>query len=134
MHLGQGLEETRMGELQKARERFGEKLRSRANLHSDAVIRAFEQVGREHFLGPGPWRIMNLDGSYWWTPDANPRHIYDDVLVAIDADRKLNNGQPSGLACVIEALALQQVGHVVHLVCRTGYYTAIMSHLVGEYG
>src|SRR5271156_6403146 len=112
-----------MDELQLVRERYVEELRYKAHLRSDAVIRAFAEVERERFLGPGPWQIMNFDGSYWGTPDANPRHIYHDVLVAIHPDRKLNNGQPSALAHLIEALELQRGAHVVHLGCGTGYYT-----------
>jgi protein-L-isoaspartate(D-aspartate) O-methyltransferase len=56
------------------------------------------------------------------------------VLVALDAARQLNNGQPSGLAFLIEAMELNPDDHVVHLGCGTGYYTAIMAHVVGEAG
>jgi len=121
--------------LQTTRERFAEDLRHRANLRSAALIRAFAEVERERFLGPGPWQIYNPFGAYYWTtPDADPRHIYHDVLVALDAARQLNNGQPSGLAFLIEAMELNPDDHVVHLGCGTGYYTAIMAHVVGEAG
>jgi len=122
-------------DLQIIRERFAEDLRYKANLHSNALIRAFAEVERERFLGPGPWQIYNVFGAYYWlTPDADPRHIYHDVLVAIDPEHLLNNGQPSGLAFLIEALELQPGAHVVHLGCGTGYYTAILAHVVGEGG
>jgi len=124
-----------MEDLQIIRERFAEDLRYKANLRSNAVIRAFAEVEREHFLGPGPWQIYNVFGAYYWpTPDADPRHIYHDVLVAIDPKRLLNNGQPSGLAFLIEALELQPGAQVVHLGCGTGYYTAILAHVVGGGG
>jgi protein-L-isoaspartate(D-aspartate) O-methyltransferase len=122
-------------ELKAARERYAEELRYRADLHSPGLVRAFAEVPRERFLGPGPWRICNTPGSYYWTtPDADPRHLYHDVLVAIDEGRQLNNGQPSGLAFLIEALELQPGAHVMHLGCGTGYYTSIMAHVVGETG
>jgi protein-L-isoaspartate(D-aspartate) O-methyltransferase len=122
-------------DLQIIRERFAEDLRYKAKLHSNALIRAFAEVERERFLGPGPWQIYNVFGAYYWpTPDADPRHIYHDVLVAIDPERLLNNGQPRGLAFLIEALELQPGAHVVHLGCGPGYYTAILAHVVGEGG
>jgi protein-L-isoaspartate(D-aspartate) O-methyltransferase len=118
-----------------ARQRYAEDLRYRADLHSTALIRAFAEVKRERFLGPGPWRIYNTFGFYYWTtPDADPKHLYHDVLVAIEEGRLLNNGLPSCLAFLIEALELKPGEHVAHLGCGTGYYTAIMAHVVGEAG
>ena len=82
-----------MDELQAVRERYAEELRYQANLRSNALIRAFAEVRRETFLGPGPWRVYNTFGSYYWTtPDDDPRHVYHDVLVAVDEGRQLNNG------------------------------------------
>ena len=66
--------------------------------------------------------------KYSTTPDDNPKHVYADVLVAIDADRGLNNGQPSGLASWIDALDLKSGERVFHIGCGTGYYTALMAH------
>jgi protein-L-isoaspartate(D-aspartate) O-methyltransferase len=125
----------RDGDLETARFYYVGELRYAANLKSNALIRALSEVPRERYLGPGPWQIYNLQaGSYWVTPDNNPRHLYHNVLVAIDARRKLNNGLPSALAYQIEALNLQPNDHVVHIGCGTGYYTAIMAHLVGITG
>jgi protein-L-isoaspartate(D-aspartate) O-methyltransferase len=124
-----------MDRLQTTCERFAEDLRYRANLRSAAVIRAFAEVERERFLGLGPWQIYNPFGAYYWTtPDADPRHIYHDVFVGLDPARQLNNGQPSGLAFLIEALELESGRHVVHLGCGTGYYAAVLAHVVGETG
>jgi protein-L-isoaspartate(D-aspartate) O-methyltransferase len=112
---------------------YAERLRYVAHLKSEGLIHALSEVPRERYLGPGPWQLYNLqDGSYWLTPDNNPRHLYHNVLVAIDARRKLNNGLPSALAYQIEALNLQPNDHVVHIGCGTGYYTAIMAQLVGR--
>lgn len=117
------------------RERYAEEFTYTAHLTSAAVIRAFARVPRERYLGPGPWRIFQpYARSYWTTPDADPKHLYHDVLVAIDEMRLLNNGQPSFLASLIEALELQEGNHAVHVGCGTGYFTAILAELVGPHG
>jgi len=117
------------------RERYAEELAYAGHLTSPAVIRAFARVPRERFLGPGPWRIYQpYTRSYWTTPDADPTHLYHDVLVAIDETRLLNNGQPSFLAFLIEALELREGDHAVHVGCGTGYFTAILAELVGPGG
>ena len=124
-----------MGEVEAARERYAQEFASTAHVTSAAVIRAFARVPREHYLGPGPWRIFQPYGRFYWTtPDTDPRHLYHDVLVAIDEQRLLNNGQPSFLASLIEALGLEAGEHVVHVGCGTGYYTAILAELVGPGG
>jgi protein-L-isoaspartate(D-aspartate) O-methyltransferase len=69
-----------------------------------------------------------------WTADADPRHLYRDVLVAIEPERQLNNGSPSSLALWLDALELQPGEHVVHVGCGTGYYSAVMAEVVGPRG
>jgi protein-L-isoaspartate(D-aspartate) O-methyltransferase len=124
-----------MSNLDLARAYYAEELRAVANLQSEAVVKAFAKVPREHFLGPGPWQVRNpgFDG-YWTTNDADPRRLYHNLLVAIDPTRHLNNGHPSFLAFLIDALELQTGQHVVHVGCGTGYYTAIMAEVVGPQG
>jgi len=126
-------------DIETLRQYYAEELRAVANIQSEAVVRAFAKVPREHFLGPGPWQIVNpwrldVEPSYRITPDADARHIYHNVLVAIDAERHLNNGQPGFLAFLIDALELQEGEHVVHIGCGTGYYTAIIGEVVGPKG
>jgi protein-L-isoaspartate(D-aspartate) O-methyltransferase len=84
-----------MADLQALREYYAEELRAVANLQSEALVRAFAKVPREHFLGPGPWQVKSpgFEG-YWTTKDADPKQLYHNVLVAIDPSRQLNNGQP----------------------------------------
>jgi len=104
-----------------------------------ALVEALARVPRERFLGPGPWRIMR-DASrpgvaaYRRTPDADPRHLYHNVLVAIDAERQLNNGQPSGNAIWIAAVEVRPGDRVVHIGAGVGYYTAILAELTGSSG
>jgi protein-L-isoaspartate(D-aspartate) O-methyltransferase len=122
-------------DIDRARKRYAEEFRYTALLNSAAVIRAFARVPRERYLGPGPWRIFQpYTRQYWTTSDADPSHVYHDVLVAIDEMRFLNNGQPSFLAFLIEALDLQSGSHAVHVGCGTGYFTAVIAELVGPEG
>jgi protein-L-isoaspartate(D-aspartate) O-methyltransferase len=124
-----------MREADTARERYAQEFTYTAHLTSAAVVQAFARVPRERYLGPGPWRIFQPYGRFYWTtPDADPTHLYHDVLVAIDELRLLNNGQPSFLASLIETLELREGDHAVHVGCGTGYYTAILAELVGPSG
>jgi protein-L-isoaspartate(D-aspartate) O-methyltransferase len=124
-----------MTDLQTLREYYAEELRAVANLQSDALVRAFAKVPREHFLGPGPWQVKSpgFEG-YWTTTDADPKHLYHNILVAIDVNRQLNNGHPSFLASLIDRLEVKPVDHVIHVGCGTGYYTAIMAEVVAPKG
>jgi protein-L-isoaspartate(D-aspartate) O-methyltransferase len=122
--------------VEEARHRYAEELRFTAKLRSRAVIDAFATVPRERFFGPGPWRILSpmAPGGYWTTEDADPRHLYHDVLIAIDEARRLNNGQPSLWARMYDQLELSHGAHVVHVGAGTGYYSAILAEIVGPGG
>lgn len=124
-----------MNDLEALRQHYAEELRAVANLQSEAVVRAFAKVPREHFLGPGPWQILSPGfESDWTSKDADPRQLYHNVLVAIDPERRLNNGHPSFLAFLIEQLELEAGDHVVYVGCGTGYYTAALAEVVGPNG
>lgn len=126
-------------ELAEVRQFFAEEIAAVSNIQTERLVTAFGKVPREHFLGPGPWQIMNPDsmgggGNYRPTADADPRHVYHNVLLAIDADRKLNNGAPSSLASWLDALELEEGDEVLHVGCGVGYYTAIIAEVVGTSG
>ena len=125
-------------DLDTLRQLYAEELRAVSNIRSMALVRAFATVPREDFLGPGPWQILAPlkpgDVPYRTTEDADPRHLYHNVLVAIDANRRLNNGQPSFLAFCFDSLDLREGNHVVHIGCGVGYYTAIVAEIVGANG
>jgi protein-L-isoaspartate(D-aspartate) O-methyltransferase len=123
-------------DLEARRQRYAEELQAVSNLRSAALVRAFATVPREGFLGPGPWQVAAPapPGTYRTTDDADPRHLYHNVVVAIDATRHLNNGQPGFLAFLLEALELQRGDRVVHIGCGLGYYTAIVAEVVGPAG
>ena len=71
-------------------------------------------------------------GGYVATED--PAALYHDVLVALDPERGINNGQPSLHALALHALAAQPGEDAVHVGCGTGYYSAILARLVGAGG
>jgi protein-L-isoaspartate(D-aspartate) O-methyltransferase len=76
---------------------------------------------------------MNM-GEYWRTADADPRHVYHDVLIALDPTRGINNGRPSLWARLFDSLDLKKGERVLHLGCGTGYYSVIAAEMVGPAG
>src|ERR1700680_5126867 len=122
--------------IEEARHCYAEELRFTAKLGSRVVIDAFATVPREHFFGPGPWRVLSpmAIAEYWTTEDADPRHLYHDVLIAIDEERRLNNGQPSLWAHLYDQLHLTRGDHVMHVGAGVGYYSAILAEIVGSTG
>jgi len=104
------------------------------NTGNPALERAYADVPREAYLGPGPWPIFRGPAGYRTTPDADPAWLYSDILVGIVPERGLNNGQPSGHALWIAAAAPSAGEHVVHVGAGVGYYSAIMAHMVGSAG
>ena len=93
------------------------------------LVRVFELVPREAFLGKGPWKIW-VEGKYIVTPSADPIYVYQNNLVALDASQGINNGEPFLHARWIGTVAPQKGETVTHIGTGTGYYTAILSMLV----
>ena len=120
-------------DLQQARTRFAQEIQQQGHIKSAGLIEGLATVARENFVGPGPWKIVRA-GAYQLTPDDNPRHLYDDVLVALDERRMLNNGQPSALLLFLDSLNLSAGDRFLHIGCGVGYYTAIAAHAVGPHG
>jgi len=101
----------------------------------DELERAFEIVPREHFLGPGPWlAISSISGIQVATPTDDPIHVYQNVLFALDREKRINNGEPFLHGQLLGALSPARGNVVLHIGCGTGYYTAILAHLVGPSG
>src|SRR5260221_7833209 len=116
---------------------FAEELRATAPVRfSEAVVEAFATVPREAFFGPGPWRVLpskSLDSAYV-TPDADPRWLYHDVLISIDHQRGINNGEPGLWARLFDKTPIRPGDRIMQVGSGTGYYTAIMAELVGSKG
>jgi protein-L-isoaspartate(D-aspartate) O-methyltransferase len=123
--IAEDLIETRM--------RFAKEIQQQGQIKSAGLIEALATVPRENFVGPGPWKIMRA-GEYQLTPDGNPRHLYENVLVALDERRKLNNGEPLALLLFLDSLSLAAGDKFLHVGCGVGYYTAIAAHAVGSEG
>ncbi|MBW7971418.1 rRNA adenine N-6-methyltransferase family protein [Bradyrhizobium sp. BR 10289] len=124
-----------MGDIDAARARYVERIAKRERISSKRLLAALGAVPRENFLPKGPWRIKSEAGnSYRLTPDADPVHLYDNVLVAIDARRKLDTGLPSLWAHFIDLLDIGEKDRVIQIGCGLGYFSAVLSEIVGPKG
>ncbi len=97
------------------------------------IIQAFATVPREDFLGPGPWQV-SVEGTYITTPSANPALLYQDIVVALIAERGINNGEPSLHARSLGAVSVAEGEQVLQIGVGGGYYTAILAELAGTKG
>jgi protein-L-isoaspartate(D-aspartate) O-methyltransferase len=119
--------------VESARRLYAEELCRLNGISSPAILAAFSTVPRERFVGPGPWMIQSC-GTHWFTESPDPRHVYRDGLIVLDAAKHLNNGQPSLWAYHLSLLDVHPGDSVIHLGCGTGYYTAILAELTGPQG
>jgi len=130
-----------MDDVARVRREFAEWLRKSAKIQTNALVDAIATVPREAFLGPPPWKIWDPETSPR-SPDRtipyevhhDPRKLYRDVLVALDAERGINNGQPTLWALVYDRIDARAGERIVHIGCGVGYYTAILAELVGATG
>jgi protein-L-isoaspartate(D-aspartate) O-methyltransferase len=104
-----------------------------ADIDDPRITEAFAAVPREAFVGPGPWKIR-VDGGYLDTETDNPVVLYQDILVALSPEDGIHNGQPTLHAKCLAAAAPKPGERVIHVGAGTGYYTAILAHLVGPAG
>lgn len=108
---------------------FFARLMAAASGSSDPRLeRIFELVPREAFMGPGPWKIR-AGHSYVETPSNDPAYLYQNVLVALDPERQINNGEPFLHARWLGLSAPQAGDTITHIGAGTGYYSAILSML-----
>ncbi len=121
-------------------DRFADEIRLLGELEdgpeSDRVLDAFRAIPREHFAGPGPWTIRSVfyDMASRQTPDADPRWLYHCVLVALDAAKGINIGEPSFWARVLSKTDIRSGARILQIGAGVGYYTAILRHLAGPTG
>ncbi len=116
------------------RQFFARQVAARGAAADPRIAEAFGRVPREAFAGPGPWSINVPGAGYIETPNDDIAHLYQDTLVAIDAARGINIGEPSLHARCLDALALRAGETVLHIGAGVGYYSAILAWLVGHGG
>ena len=125
----------RQGELSVIRAAYAKQILAAAGVVDNVRLEgALSATRREDFLGAGPWWIVRRFGDYVTTPDADPVYLYTDDLVGILPERRINNGQPSLHAHLVHQASPAAGEHVVHIGTGTGYYTAILAHIVGPSG
>jgi protein-L-isoaspartate(D-aspartate) O-methyltransferase len=125
-----------MTDLAMFRQTYANEIDALCKLKTRALVDALATVPRELFLPPGPWFVRGEKdlGGPRQTRDADPRHVYQNHSIAIDPARQLFNGAPGFLLSMIDALAIAPSSRVLHLGPGTGYYTALMAHVVGSRG
>ena len=102
-------------------------------INNKRLQNAFVSTPREQFLGTGPWKIF-AGGNHIETPSDDPTFLYQDVVVALDAERRINNGQSVLHAVSLLALNVIDGENVIHVGAGTGYYTAVLARLTGATG
>ena len=115
------------------RQAYAAEITRSAHVQDPRIEKAFAAVPREDFAGPPPWRVGS-GGLFGLTSSDDPVRLYEDVLIAIDPERGVNNGQPSLHAQAIDALRLKEGETAVQIGAGAGYYTAILAELVGPTG
>lgn len=116
--------------LAQVRRRFAEKIAKRSNVSDPRLIEAFASVPREHYLGPGPWHVLDNTPGYVVTESDNPALVYINAPIALDPVRRINNGEPSLHIGLLAQLAPRPGDHVVQVGVGGGYFTAIIARLV----
>lgn len=119
---------------------FAEEIRAAGalpdSLETERVLHAFATVPRESHVGAGPWLLRSpLFGmASRRTSDANPSHLYHNVLIALDEEQGINVGDPSMWARFFTRTSITQGSSVLQVGAGSGYYTAILAELVGKHG
>lgn len=115
------------------REFYARLITASAKVENERIARAFAETPREAFLPTGPWQVR-VPGGYIETPTADPALLYQDIVIAIDPSRKINNGEPSLHARCLNAVAPHPGESILHIGCGSGYYSAILASLTGPHG
>jgi protein-L-isoaspartate(D-aspartate) O-methyltransferase len=122
------MSKSRQADLEEVRSFYAELMTAASRSRDPRLAQVFAEVRREDFMGPGPWKIRAGD-TYCETPSADPRYLYQNVLVALDAAKSINNGEPHLHAAWIAAVNPRAGDEICHIGAGTGYYTAILSRL-----
>jgi protein-L-isoaspartate(D-aspartate) O-methyltransferase len=131
MQLKQALS---MDRVEKYRAFFAKLICTAGKLDDTRIEEAFRSVKRESFAGPGPWWLTLGFHPYVQTPDDDPAFLYQNLLIALDRERGINIGEPGPHAYWLGACNIKETETVVQIGAGSGYYTAILAHLVGAAG
>ncbi|NNU63936.1 methyltransferase domain-containing protein [Rhizobium sp. WYCCWR 11152] len=121
-------------ELAVIRRAYAHQVAATAATTNPRIEAAFATVPREKFLGAPPWQIANLGGGYRPLTSSDLVLAYQDVLFALQSENGVNNGSPSLHARLLAELDIQIGDRITHIGAGTGYYSAILSELVGASG
>jgi protein-L-isoaspartate(D-aspartate) O-methyltransferase len=97
------------------------------------IERAFRAIRREDFFPDGPWLTFTAAG-YVPTPSADAILLQQNLLFAIDAEKGINNGEPSLHAAWLAAVLPKPGEHAIHVGCGHGFYSAVIANLVDGNG
>jgi protein-L-isoaspartate(D-aspartate) O-methyltransferase len=120
-------------ELAVVRRAYARQMLAVAGMQDERVENAFAKIRREDFLGSEPWQVVRRP-PVPPLPRNDPAAIYQDVVIALQPDRGVNNGSPSLHARMLHDLAVEAGQHVAHIGAGAGYYTAMLAELVGPSG
>src|SRR5580704_1516178 len=80
----------RRASLDEIRGLYAKQMACASNSIDPRLERIFELVPREAFVPPGPWRVM-IGDNYIDTPSDDPLYLYQNVLIALDPNKRVNN-------------------------------------------
>src|SRR3954451_21130105 len=112
--------------LEHQRRRYADMVVAMAGVDEPRIHDLFASIPREAFLPPPPWTIMSRGAA---TRTSDIADLYDDVLVALDREQGINNGEPALHAAWLAAIDPRPGETVIHVGAGTGYYTAMLATL-----
>src|SRR5215831_20578667 len=101
-------------ELDALRRSYAQQMVASIGITDPRLEAAFASVRREDFLGSPPWMILGVPGGSLKVERKDIALLYQDVLVALDAARGINNGSPSLHALMLHHLAVSPGDEVLH--------------------
>jgi len=121
-------------ELTVIRRAFARQMMALGNIDNECLEHAFATIRREDFLGSEPWQFLRWPEGKATLRENDPACIYQDVVIALQPGRGVNNGSPSLHARMLHDLAVGPGQRIAHIGTGAGYYTAMLAELTGPTG